>query len=67
MGPRDGGMPGPTSTPQVPLGQIATIRRAAGPMVVRTEDAVPTAWVYVDVAGRDIGGYVAEARADGRA
>jgi Cu(I)/Ag(I) efflux system membrane protein CusA/SilA len=32
-------------------------------MVVRTEDAVPTAWVYVDVAGRDIGGYVAEARA----
>jgi Cu(I)/Ag(I) efflux system membrane protein CusA/SilA len=31
-------------------------------MVVRTEDAMPTAWVYVDVAGRDIGGYVAEAR-----
>jgi Cu(I)/Ag(I) efflux system membrane protein CusA/SilA len=48
---------------QVPLGQIATIIRVAGPMVVRTENAVPTAWVYVDVAGRDIGGYVAEARA----
>src|ERR1044071_859993 len=31
-------------------------------MVVRTEGAVPTAWVYVDVAGRDIGSYVAEAR-----
>jgi Cu(I)/Ag(I) efflux system membrane protein CusA/SilA len=31
-------------------------------MAVRTEDAMPTAWVYVDVAGRDIGGYVAEAR-----
>ena len=31
-------------------------------MVVRTEDAVPTAWVYVDVAGRDIGGYVEEAQ-----
>jgi Cu(I)/Ag(I) efflux system membrane protein CusA/SilA len=31
-------------------------------MVVRTEDAVPTAWVYVDVTGRDIGGYVAEAQ-----
>ena len=27
-------------------------------MVVRTEGAQPTAWVYVDVAGRDIGGYV---------
>ncbi|MBL8979293.1 MAG: efflux RND transporter permease subunit, partial [Gemmatimonadetes bacterium] len=45
----------------VPLGQVATIRQVAGPMVVRTEDAMPTAWVYVDVAGRDIGGYVAEA------
>lgn len=47
---------------QVPLGQVATIRQVPGPMVVRTEDAVPTAWVYVDVAGRDIGGYVADAQ-----
>jgi len=47
---------------QVPLGQVATIRTVPGPMVVRTEDAMPTAWVYVDVVGRDIGGYVAEAR-----
>jgi Cu(I)/Ag(I) efflux system membrane protein CusA/SilA len=47
---------------QVPLGQIATIRSVAGPMVVRTEGAMPTAWVYVDVAGRDIGGYVADAQ-----
>ena len=47
---------------QVPLGQVATIKPVAGPMVVRTEDAMPTAWIYVDVAGRDIGGYVAEAR-----
>jgi copper/silver efflux system protein len=51
------------SVTQVPLGQVATIKQVAGPMVVRTEDAVPTAWVYVDVAGRDIGRYVAEARA----
>jgi Cu(I)/Ag(I) efflux system membrane protein CusA/SilA len=48
--------------PQVPLGQVATIRQVAGPMVVRTEDAMPTAWVYVDVVDRDIGGYVADAR-----
>ena len=47
---------------QVPLGQVATIKLVAGPMVVRTEDAEPTAWVYVDVVGRDIGGYVAEAQ-----
>ena len=46
----------------VPLGQVATIRQTAGPMVVRTEGAQPTAWVYVDVVGRDIGSYVAEAR-----
>jgi Cu(I)/Ag(I) efflux system membrane protein CusA/SilA len=55
----------PTSGGQesfVPLGQVATIRQVAGPMVVRTEGAVPTAWIYVDVTGRDIGGYVAEAR-----
>lgn len=49
-------------TAQVPLGQVATIKQAAGPMVVRTENAQPTAWVYVDVAGRDIGSYVAEAQ-----
>ncbi|MEW5916760.1 MAG: CusA/CzcA family heavy metal efflux RND transporter [Gemmatimonadota bacterium] len=48
--------------PQVPLGQVATIRKVAGPMVVRTEDAMPTAWVYVDVTDRDIGSYVAEAQ-----
>jgi Cu(I)/Ag(I) efflux system membrane protein CusA/SilA len=46
----------------VPLGQVATITKVSGPMVVRTEDAVPTAWVYVDVAGRDIGGYVEDAQ-----
>ena len=49
-------------TAYVPLGQVAKIRQVAGPMVVRTEDAMPTAWVYVDVAGRDIGSYVAEAQ-----
>jgi Cu(I)/Ag(I) efflux system membrane protein CusA/SilA len=43
---------------QIPLGQLATIKQVAGPMVVRTEGAIPTAWVYVDVAGRDIGSYV---------
>ncbi|MHB1069056.1 MAG: efflux RND transporter permease subunit [Gemmatimonadaceae bacterium] len=62
-----GGMGGASSAlsgnaAQVPLGQIATIRAVAGPMVVRTEGAMPTAWVYVDVADRDIGGYVADAQ-----
>jgi Cu(I)/Ag(I) efflux system membrane protein CusA/SilA len=60
-----GGAPGSAmavGTPQVPLGQLATIKQVAGPMVVRTEGAMPTAWVYVDVAGRDIGSYVTEAQ-----
>jgi Cu(I)/Ag(I) efflux system membrane protein CusA/SilA len=48
---------------QVPLGQLASIRAVAGPMVVRTEGAQPTAWVYVDVVDRDIGSYVTEAQA----
>ncbi len=60
--PAPGGMAAGAAAAQIPLGQIATIRQVAGPMVVRTEDALPTAWVYVDVAGRDIGSYVAEAQ-----
>jgi len=60
------GMGGASSAPAegayVPLGQIATIRQVAGPMVIRTEGAVPTAWVYVDVVGRDIASYVADAQ-----
>ncbi len=47
---------------QVPLSQFATIKQVVGPMVVRTEGAMPTAWVYVDVAGRDIGSYVRDAQ-----
>jgi Cu(I)/Ag(I) efflux system membrane protein CusA/SilA len=65
-GTGSGSMKGPSmangAVAQVPLGQVATIRTTAGPMVVRTEDAMPTAWVYVDVAGRDIGSFVDEAR-----
>ena len=53
---------GAAGVAQIPLGQLATIKQVAGPMVVRTEGAMPTAWVYVDVAGRDIGSYVADAQ-----
>ncbi|MFI5312134.1 MAG: efflux RND transporter permease subunit [Gemmatimonadales bacterium] len=60
MGPAAASAGGVT---QVPLGQLATIRAEAGPMVVRTEAAQPTAWVYVDVVGRDIGRFVADAQA----
>ncbi|MDE3172628.1 MAG: efflux RND transporter permease subunit, partial [Gemmatimonadota bacterium] len=65
-GEADPGGPLPSAAgraPQVPLGEIATISEETGPMVVRTENATPTAWVYLDVAGRDIGSYVQAAQA----
>jgi Cu(I)/Ag(I) efflux system membrane protein CusA/SilA len=58
------GASGSAASPQaqIPLGQLARVELTAGPMVVRTEDAVPTAWIYVDVEGRDIGRYVSDAK-----
>ena len=50
------------SVAQIPLGQVARVRNVPGPMVVRTEGAFPTAWVYIDVDQRDIAGYVHAAR-----
>lgn len=46
----------------VPLGQIADLSFSKGPPVVKTEGAVPTAWIYVDVNDSDIGGYVQRAQ-----
>ena len=55
------------STPggaQIPLDQVATISLTTGPTVIRTEQAQLLGYVYVDVADRDIGGYVADAKAE---
>jgi len=57
-----GAQAGSGGSDQIPLGEVATIREVAGPMAVKTEGAFPTAWVYVDVTGRDIGGYVTDAK-----
>lgn len=46
----------------VPLGDVATIAVEGGPPMIRSENARRAGWVYVDVAGSDLGGYVAEAR-----
>ncbi len=45
----------------VPLGQVASIHVTTGPPSIRTENAQPVAYIYVDLVGRDLGGYVAEA------
>jgi Cu(I)/Ag(I) efflux system membrane protein CusA/SilA len=46
---------------QVPLGQLASVRFAGGPPMIKSENAQLNSIVYVDVRGRDIGGYVDEA------
>lgn len=47
---------------QIPLGQLAEIKITPGPPMIRSENGQRTAWIYVDIAGRDLGGYVEEAR-----
>ncbi len=47
---------------QVPLEQLMDIRLVQGPSMLRDENGFLAGYVYVDVAGRDIGGYVEEAR-----
>ena len=54
-------VPTPTGT-QVPLGQLATIEFVVGPPVIKSENARPNAWVYIDIATSDLGGYVEAAR-----
>jgi Cu(I)/Ag(I) efflux system membrane protein CusA/SilA len=46
----------------VPLGQVAKISRLQAPPAIRTENALLTAYIYVDIRDRDIGGYVADAQ-----
>lgn len=46
----------------VPLGQLATLKVVKGPPGIRTENALLSAYIFVDIRNRDIGGYVAEAQ-----
>jgi Cu(I)/Ag(I) efflux system membrane protein CusA/SilA len=48
---------------QIPLGQLATIKIATGPAMIRNEDGLLTGYVFVDVDGRDLDSYVQEADA----
>jgi Cu(I)/Ag(I) efflux system membrane protein CusA/SilA len=47
---------------QVPVNQLANVKLVSGPSMLRDENGLLNGYVYVDVAGRDIGGYVAEAK-----
>lgn len=43
---------------QIPLTQVADINFTRGTDVIKTEDARPNAWIYVDIKTSDIGGFV---------
>jgi Cu(I)/Ag(I) efflux system membrane protein CusA/SilA len=47
---------------QIPMAEIATLKLTSGPSMLRNENGMLAGYVYVDVAGRDVGGYVAEAK-----
>tara|TARA_R110002012_G_scaffold265349_1_gene448744 strand:- start:55 stop:1473 length:1419 start_codon:yes stop_codon:yes gene_type:complete len=56
----------PVVTPSgahIPLGALAEVKIVDGPAMIRSENARRTGFVFIDIAGRDLGGYVKEARA----
>ena len=46
----------------VPLGQLAQVSLSQGPATIRTENALLSVYIFVDIRDRDIGGYVADAQ-----
>ena len=47
---------------QVPMGELADIRIVKGPTAIKSEEGLLSSYVYVDFSGRDMGGYVDEAK-----
>lgn len=47
---------------RIALGDVADIRYEDGPPMIKTENARPNGWVFVDIDGRDLGSYVEEAK-----
>ena len=47
---------------QISLGEVADVRVEDGPAVIKSENARPNGWTFVDIRGRDLGSYVAEAQ-----
>jgi len=46
----------------IPLGEVAKIERKRGATTIRTENGQLAIYIFVDIAGRDLGGYVREAQ-----
>ncbi|MBD0787289.1 efflux RND transporter permease subunit [Vibrio sp. Y2-5] len=47
---------------RIALADVADIRYEDGPPMIKTENARPNGWVFVDIEGRDLGSYVSEAQ-----
>jgi Cu(I)/Ag(I) efflux system membrane protein CusA/SilA len=47
---------------QIPLSQIADLRTVTGPSMLRSENGLLAGYVYVDIADRDVGGFVEDAK-----
>jgi len=47
---------------QVPLKMVSTLNLRRGPPSIKSENARPNAWVYVDISSSDIGGFVQKAQ-----
>ncbi len=47
---------------QIPLGQIAEVSITKGPTAIKSEEGLLANYVYIDFSGRDMGGYVEEAK-----
>lgn len=54
-------IPTPTGA-QIPFALVADIQYNRGPPVIKSENARPNAWIYVDISTSDIGGFVAKAK-----
>ena len=48
---------------QITLGDVADVRVDDGPGMIKSENARPNGWIYVDIQGRDLGSYVRDAQA----
>ncbi|PTQ88338.1 Cu(I)/Ag(I) efflux system membrane protein CusA/SilA, partial [Nitrosomonas nitrosa] len=46
----------------IPLGQLAQIKLVQGAPAIRTENALLSAYIFIDIRERDIGGYIADAQ-----
>jgi Cu(I)/Ag(I) efflux system membrane protein CusA/SilA len=60
-----GGTAGMSTSPaslQVPLGEVAEFRIVKGPTAIKSEEGLLTSYVFIDFSGRDVGGYVEEAK-----